>query len=135
VSQPAPDHQQERQESRQASQRSSHEENLRRVFNWVVVIATILFAIFGAAFLAHQALQPDSWLVQLWREHLAAVVGVPLAAVMAMCVVILLRFGTGPIKFEGLGFKFRGAAGEVVFWIFCFLAIIAALRLLWGLES
>jgi hypothetical protein len=134
VPQPDTDQQKKRQEPRRESQESPHDKTLRRVFNWVVVISTTLFAIFGASFLAYLALQPDSWLVQRWQEHGAAVIGVPLAAVMAMCVVILLRFGTGPIEFEGLGFKFRGAAGEVVFWIFCFLAIVAALRLLWGLE-
>jgi len=34
-----------------------------------------------------------------------------------MCVVILLRFSAGPIEFKGFGFEFRGAAGQVVFWI------------------
>jgi len=35
-----------------------------------------------------------------------------------------------PIEFEGLGFKLKGAAGEIVLWMLCFLAISGAIRLL-----
>jgi hypothetical protein len=49
------------------------------------------------------------------REHFADLVGIPMSALIAMCVVILLRFSAGPIEFEGLSFKFRGASGQVVF--------------------
>jgi hypothetical protein len=56
-----------------------------------------------------------------------------MAALMARCVVILLRFAAGPIRISGPNnyFKFSGAASEVVFWIFCFLAIVFAIYLPW----
>jgi uncharacterized membrane protein YjgN (DUF898 family) len=60
-------------------------------------------------------------------EHFAALlVGIPMSALIAMCVVILLRFSAEPIEFEGLSFEFRGASGQVVFWVFCFLALSSA---------
>ncbi len=34
-------------------------------------------------------------------------------------------------RMEAFGFKFRGASGPVVLWIFCFLAVIFGVYLLW----
>src|SRR5579871_894814 len=58
--------------------------------------------------------------------HYAAIVGVPAAAAVSFILVVLLRQIDGPIEFEGLGFKFRGAAGQVVLWVLCFLAFSGA---------
>jgi hypothetical protein len=56
-----------------------------------------------------------------------------MAALMAMCVVVLLRFTAGSIRISGPKdyLAFSGAASEIVFWIFCFLAIAFAIYLLW----
>ena len=37
---------------------------------------------------------------------------------------------SGPVKFEGLGFKFEGTSGQVVLWVLYFLAIAGAIKLL-----
>jgi Mn2+/Fe2+ NRAMP family transporter len=65
------------------------------------------------------------------REHFAAIVGLPGAAVVAFILVVFLRQTDGPIEFEGLGFKFKGAAGQVAMWVICFLAIAGAIHLCW----
>jgi hypothetical protein len=44
---------------------------------------------------------------------------------------MFLEQTSGPIEFEGLGFKFKGASGPVVLWVFCFLAIAGAIKLVW----
>lgn len=63
--------------------------------------------------------------------HLSMIFGAPFqtsfAIFSALFVVLLLRFSTGPIEFEGLGLKFCGASGPWVIWIISFLAIIAGL--------
>ncbi len=64
--------------------------------------------------------------------HWPALVGIPMSAISAFCIVSLLRVTNGPIEFEGLGFKFQGASGPVVLWVVCFLALAAALTLLWA---
>jgi uncharacterized membrane protein YjgN (DUF898 family) len=87
--------------------------------------------IFAASWLAYHSLQSNSWVRQILEDHFGALLGVPMAALMAICIVILLRFAAGPIEFKGLGFEFRGASGQIVFWIFCFLAIVSAQKLLW----
>ena len=115
----------------QQSRESAHEEKFRRVFTWVVLVACTAWGICSGIWLLYHAWQPESWLIPILREHFAALVGIPMSALIAMCVVVLLRFSAGPIEFEGLSFKFRGAAGQVVFWIFCFLALVSGLELLW----
>jgi hypothetical protein len=47
------------------------------------------------------------------------------------CIVLYLEAKSGLIEFEGFGFKFRGASGEIILWVICFLAIMAAIKALW----
>jgi hypothetical protein len=68
---------------------------------------------------------------QVGMSHFAATIGLPSAALASLCIVIVLEGTAGPIQLEALGFKFKGAAGPIVFWIFCFLAIAFAIHLLW----
>lgn len=96
-----------------------------------MLIGTSAWGIFAGAFLAYHSLRPNSWLVELTHQHFAALLCVPMAALMAMCVVILLRFTAGPIEFKVPGFEFKGASGQVVLWVMCFLAIVGAIKLLW----
>ncbi len=72
---------------------------------------------------------------QFWQEvlheHFAAIIGLPGAVAIAFLIVVFLRQTSGPIEFEGLGFKFKGAAGQVVMWVVCFLAMAVAIKLVW----
>ena len=78
--------------------------------------------------------QPANWLIKLTQSNYAALVGVPMSAVTAFCIVSLLKVTNGPIEFEALGFKFRGASGPIVLWVLCFLAIVVAFRVLWPMA-
>lgn len=110
---------------------------LRRYANWGIVLGTALWACYFVGFLVYHSLRSttadNSWLLQIIAKHYAAAVGVPLSAISAFCIVLLLQVVvSGPIELEALGFKFRGAAGPVVLWIFCFLAMVFGVYLLWG---
>jgi hypothetical protein len=72
----------------------------------------------------------DGW-DRLLHDHFAAMVGLPCAAALALLLVRFLRHTSGPAVFQGFGFKLEGAGGPIMMWIFCFLAIAAAIRLLW----
>jgi hypothetical protein len=65
------------------------------------------------------------------QQHFLAIVGLPFAALAALCLVIVLELQSGPIRMKGLGFEFEGASGPIVLWIFCFLAITFAIKLVW----
>ena len=89
---------------------------------YVVTVVTVL--------LVSSAGDPD--MRNLLLRHYPAVIGLPSAAGAALFVVLVLRAAAGPIEFEVLGLKFRGASGPVVLWIPCFLAIVVGILTLWG---
>lgn len=109
--------------------------SLRKWVTWFGVTGTGLLGTYFFGFLIYQTVwgesDPTSWLVKLTNNHYAALVGTPMSAVTAFCIVSLLEVTSGPIEFEAFGFKFRGASGPIVLWVFCFLSIVAAFHLLW----
>lgn len=110
---------------------------LRRYASWGAVLGAALWAVYFVGFLIYHSLTPGlssgSWFLQILEKNYAACIGVPLSALTAFCIVLLLKIVShAPIELEALGFKFRGAAGPVVLWIFCFLAVIFGVYLLWG---
>jgi len=68
---------------------------------------------------------------EFFRDHYAAIVGLPAAAAVSFVIVVFLRQADGPIEFKGLGFEFKGASGQVAMWVICFLAIAGAIKLCW----
>lgn len=102
-----------------------------RVFaRWCVLGAAVLsgtifltFAVYGMIY--------EEWVEQLAKEHFAAMVGLPCAALASLLLVIILEINAGKIQFKALGFEFKGAAGPIVMWICCFLAIAVAIKILW----
>jgi hypothetical protein len=106
-------------------------EAFRRIFGWVALITAGLGGLFMGAFLAYHSFQRDGWMVQLVQSQFPAMVLVPLAGLGAFCVVLVLRLSSGPLEFKAIGFEFKGASGQVVLWVVCFLAEIAAIKTLW----
>jgi hypothetical protein len=49
---------------------------------------------------------------------------------LATFVVLFLRYSAGPIEFEGLSFRFKGASGPVVLWALVFIVIVIGLTAL-----
>jgi hypothetical protein len=113
-----------------------YELQIRKVASWAAIVGTSLLAAFFFAFMAYQSAlgpgEPDNWFTKVLEAQFAATVGVPLSVVSAASLVLLLKATMGPIEFEGLGFKFRGASAPIVLWIFCFLAIVGGMKLLWN---
>ena len=103
---------------------------IRQVAHWIILAGGTLyggaFVVGGAATMLHS---PE--LLQLALQHFPATIGLPSAAIAALCIVVFLESSSGPIQFEGPGFKFKGASGPIVLWVLCFLAIAGAIKLLW----
>ena len=73
----------------------------------------------------------DPVMTDLVVKNFAAIIGLPFAFIGAFVVVALFRQGSGPIEFSGFGVSFKGASGEIVLWMLCFLAIATSIRMLW----
>ncbi|WP_157619601.1 hypothetical protein [Skermanella stibiiresistens] len=101
----------------------------RQTINLVIAIADIggtavlIFALWANRF--------DLVLSELVIKNFAAIIGLPFSFIGAFVVVALFRQGADPIEFEGFGLHFKGASGELILWILCFIAISGAIRLLW----
>jgi hypothetical protein len=106
---------------------------MRRVAQMLVLAGAFCF---GAVFImgAIGTIATQLWVVELAREHFASTVGLPFAALAALCLVVILEINAGPIHIRGFGFEFRGASGPIIMWVFCFLAIVAAIKLTWLLR-
>jgi hypothetical protein len=97
---------------------------------WLAVVGLICICLVYLYMLLIEVRHNDLASVLL-RDHYAALVGLPAAASVSFILVVLLRQTDGPIEFEGLGFKFRGASGQVAMWVICFLAFAIAIKLCW----
>lgn len=71
------------------------------------------------------------WQLML-KDHFAALVGLPVAAVASFVLVIFLRQTVGPMKVKLPGFEFDGAAGQGIMWIFFFLSMSYSIYLVWS---
>jgi hypothetical protein len=105
---------------------------LRAFSTWAVIIAMTISGFVAMALIIKLFWTKPSVYEQMILNNVRAVVGIPLAAASAFCVILLLEARAGRIEFEALGFKFRGAAAPAIIRIFAFLAVVAGIRLLWG---
>ena len=105
-------------------------QTVRKVAHWIILIGG---SILGAAFITFSTwnVWNDAGMRKVVQEHFAAVIGLPACAIASLCVVLFLEGTSGPIEFEGFGFKFKGAAGPLIFWVICFCVMAAAVKLIW----
>ncbi len=112
---------------------------LRRWITWAAVVGTALWTGYFFIFLIYQSIvggsNSDNWFIQMVQGHPAATIGVAMSAISAFCLVAILEISRGAIEFEALGFKFRGASGPVILWVFCFLVMIFGVWLLWDKSN
>lgn len=101
----------------------------RLIITWIVGIAFILFAGASVFFVGYLGIHPDLW--QIYTNHFQVILGLPCAAFAALFIVLVLKESSGNIEFSGLGFVFKGASGQIVLWIFVYLAIAGTIKLLW----
>lgn len=110
----------------------SLDEDLRRWLKGIILVGFTLFFVLFFGFMAFNILiDPDSWVMDQIKSNFAGTVGVAFAALAALFVVLLLQYTVGHIRLKGLGFEFEGASAPTVLWVFCFLAIVAGMKMLW----
>jgi hypothetical protein len=110
----------------------------RSIMTSLILGGMVLLAGYGFLFIIVQSINPgepeESWFLSVLQKQYAATLGVPMCAVAALCIVLLLETAAGPIELETPWLKFRGAAAPVIFWLFCFLVMTLALSWLWVKE-
>jgi len=99
------------------------------IITWVLILSVPVATVVSLAGIL--IFLPPEVMGDIAKNHFVAVVGLPSAAIFSAFLVVALQQTSGPVKFEGLGFKFEGSSGQVVLWMVCFISIALALRLLW----
>jgi hypothetical protein len=109
------------------------------VWDLYFIARAISLAIFGITVLILLWLLVTEWynasLRQFVVDHFPATIGIPAAYIFAFLIVAIFESTAGNIKFEAATIKFEGAAGPIVMWVFCFLAITASIRFLWTADK
>lgn len=98
---------------------------------WIAIIGGTILSLLLFGFFAWQLLQDGSWIVEIYKQHFVAGIGLPFAALLALIIVIIFRHQDGPIEVSALGFSFKGASGQIIMWVIVFLSETIALKLLW----
>jgi hypothetical protein len=101
----------------------------------VTTLEIFAYVMLALAIIGLVALAISNWQNEGFRTFVTnqfpAVVGLPAAGLFTFLIVALFESKAGQIKFEVIGFKFEGASGPIVMWVFTFLAIVIAIKLVW----
>ncbi|MEA3273990.1 MAG: hypothetical protein U9Q81_01540 [Pseudomonadota bacterium] len=96
----------------------------------LVIPAVLAAPLLYVGYLLHFGTTDTYW--NFVFEHYLVFFGLPYAAVLALYLVLVLESTRGPIEFEGLTLKFKGAAGPIILWVIVFLSIVVSIKLLWN---
>jgi hypothetical protein len=91
----------------ESEQERKQANSVRQVARWVVLLGAAAWAIFAGGFLAYNSL-PGGFIVELTKKQFGAMIMVPMAALVALCVVIItLEWTAGEIKLRCQGSSSR----------------------------
>ena len=103
----------------------------QRLIVWAAFLGASLVSVISAYPVTRAFLRSDQWLIDIYRLHFAATVGLPAVAALAFLLVITLEARFDRIEMEFFGIvRFAGGAGPIIMWAFCFLVMAGAVKLL-----
>ena len=107
---------------------------MKRYILWASIIGLALLSFYLILSLIALSLTNNAIYFSIIIKHYPATIGLPIVALTSLVLIYLLEYSRGPIEFEGLGFTFKGAAGPLIFWVICFVAISLSISMLWKSE-
>jgi hypothetical protein len=106
------------------------ERQLTKGLRLVAGLGVFSFALLFCGRVLYLALTEPYW-KKLSLKQFPTMVGLPVSAIAALFLVLVLRAEAGEIEFKAVGFEFKGASGPIVMWALCFLVLTVAIRTLW----
>jgi ABC-type proline/glycine betaine transport system permease subunit len=105
---------------------------VRDLVGGLAIVSALCVAAGAGIPIALAVWRQEPWLLKQYEEHFAAVVGMPACALLAFLLVVLLeaRYDRVEIEFFGI-VRFRGAAGPIILWAFCFFIMACGVKMLW----
>ena len=74
---------------------------------------------------------PATELAGLLERHGAALIGNPAASALALFLIGIIRAIDGPIEFDVLGMRAKGAGAAIILWIAAFVTVGLSIRAVW----
>ncbi len=105
---------------------------VRIIFQFVVVLGALLLIASYVGYLLFRLYNTGTLFLEpcMWAL-LPVTVGLPIGAILALVIVLVLEVTSGQIEFAVSKFTFTGASGPIVLWVLCFLTIAFAIYLNW----
>jgi hypothetical protein len=100
----------------------SSEDRLRIVMAWLAVVGTAFLGVSAFTLVLWRGFRDQAWLSTA-QQHFAAVIGLPMSAIAALFIVLVLRIASGPIEVELGPLKFnrcRGTCSVLVDLLYCY---------------
>lgn len=110
---------------------NKHTEKQQLYTYWASIIAGTLLGTVLLVFYIKELFKPNGWLIEIYKEHFLAGIGLPFVAVLSLIIVIIFRNQEENIKVSMVGFSFEGASSQIIMWVIVFWAQVSALKLLW----
>jgi hypothetical protein len=104
---------------------------LRRASPWIAMLGLAIGSFSALGLILYIFWSDPKSFSALLIQQVRPIIGIPMAAVSAFCVVWVLQATSGRIEFEIGPIKFRGASGPVVLWVLAFMVFVSAIKLLW----
>jgi hypothetical protein len=103
-----------------------------RIITWLIIGACAVACItLMSAWAIVIVLSLDELRRQLLALHFVAIVGVPGISAAAFLLVMVFRQIEGPIEFEFLSVKFKGASGPIIMWAITVWTVAGAVKMVW----
>jgi hypothetical protein len=98
---------------------------------WAVLISGTLIGLILMSFYAIELFKPNGWVVDIYKNHFLACIGLPLVALLSLIIVIIFNIQESDMKVSLLGFNFEGSSSKILMWVIVFLVQTLSLKLLW----
>lgn len=96
-------------------------------FKWVLPLLFILMvAVYVVKLIGYVWFEIDLRIV--FENYPLLTVGMPLAALLALGLVLSLEQKTDNIRFKAFAIELEGVAGQLILWVICFLSIVGAMK-------
>src|SRR5215831_12590308 len=107
-------------------------EDKERLVGIVMAAILITFQVVASGAMFYAMLRIPGLFESVLKEHFAGILGATMSVMTALVIVVIFRVAAGPIEFDTpFGFKFKGASGPVVLWVFTYLACVSGMVALW----
>lgn len=106
------------------------QDEIRKFIAYAIAVIGIVSVVLIIGLIAYRDISDGAWYA-IAKEHFAAVIGLPFAAIGSFILVRAFEHESEKISFKAIGIEFNATSGAILLWVVVFLAITVSIKLLW----